>query len=73
MNWQDIVKPAGEGIKQAAKFFGGPLAGLIAEAGVDLIELGIDGATKKLTREEIIQQVDDRCVDLLRVLKTGGS
>lgn len=71
MNWRDLVTPAGDIIKTAARYLGGPIAGLIADAGVDLAHMGLDAVDNGLSRDAIIQQVDDRIVDLLRALKNA--
>lgn len=66
-----MVEPVGEGIKRIANGFG-PLAGFIADAGVELAKFGIVSAEEGLTTEAIIQQIQDRHFDLLSKLKGDG-
>ena len=69
-NWRDLVGPASTVLKGLANA-GGPVAGLIGSAGVDLVRFGIEAADQGLTREAIAQQLMDRTLDLIQQIKVG--
>lgn len=70
MDWRILLVQAGNIIKSIASSFG-PIPAMVAEFGLDVIELACDCANDKSDPIKLAEQISDKTLDLVQRLKTG--